>query len=518
MGEPDTLEVRELKAALERTVDELEEQRVAAIELRMLLDASEARLRTMGAELEEALVAAKDSEERREAARVEAIEMRVILDATEHRAAKLQEDLAAVTRERDALAADCDRLRAEMLHGQEERRTLEALLEEVSPKLDEAERVVAELAEVRAAAASQAAESAAELELRLVDLSAAQEEIARLGVEVERARGSAEQAEAQLAESRREVDELSRQVRDLQRRPAAAAPAAQPAAGLRLAAAPPAAPARDSSLDRLADEAAAAAEIAAMPEASPRDDGAVPMAGFTLVHLDDHAEYRDAIASAAQQFPGLRYLGGDALPGQPPGGRSLVVANLLAAGDPLGAIGAAAEWSGADPRAFTYCADGTRGVVLGTVAYFPDPFDPDACATRLLEEGVQRLLTVSDDIELTNEIRSTMAKFHCSTSVALDGRQASELAALVRPEFVAVDLGLPRGEALRVIARLRLDPKTAAIPVALLWNRHIEPSDLRVHAARVARDTLLAPEDLKRSMVSALSDRSRRAELLLETA
>jgi len=509
MGQSDTVEVRELKAALERTVDELEEQRVAAIELRMLLDASEARLRTMAAELEEARDSARAADEQRDAARVEAIEMRVILDATEHRASKLQEALEPLARERDALATERDRLQAELLETHEARRRLEAAMQEAATRIEEVERRAAERDELRAAGAEAALErerllaqvdaARAELAQRDGELESAQKEVARLAADLDSALEVAEQTETELRQQQREVEVLSQRLRDLERRPAPS-----PESGLRLASSPPARPGGD---DAQADAEATPASPAAPPAS---------MAALTLLHLDDRSEYCEALASVAQQFPGLRYVHGEGPPVHDE--RCLVVANLLAASDALGAIAAAADSGASEPRAFTYCGDGARGVVLGTLGYFPEPFDVDACAARLLEENVQRLLTVSDDIELTNEVRSSMAKFHVSTSVALDGRQAVELAALVRPEFVLVDLGLPRGEALRVVARLRLDAKTAAIPVALLWNRRIEPSDLRAYAARVGRDTLLAPEDLRRALVAALSDREQRAELLHESA
>lgn len=238
-----------------------------------------------------------------------------------------------------------------------------------------------------------------------------------------------------------------------------------------------------------------------------------------MAHLDERSEYREAVQAAVSSFPRAHYLATSEFPASPLRPPCLLVVNLLAADvDALDAIADADRWALPDPTAFTYCADSGRGVVLGTVDFFPEPFDADACAARLLErEGVQRLLTVSDDIELTNSVRATMTRLQLSTSVALDSRQAFELATLVRPDYVLVDLNLPRGEGLRLVARLRLEPKTAALPIALLWNRKIEAADVRKHATRVARETPLGPDDLGRRVQQALLDRDKR-EALRRTA
>lgn len=635
MSEPDTREVRELRAALERIVDELEEQRVAAIELRMLLDASEARLRTMSAELEEARAQVVEAKAEGEAGRVEAIEMRMILDATEHRAAKLEEDLAATEARQSAgreeesrqsaefemLRARCSELEAEVEELRSRCSGLEVELAESRARLEDASREAAELESLRAAAArteaeledlrplvetasrteaevaglhEAAARAAAEVEeLRraLDDSRAAVAEVERaraeaaaegdaLRAELAAARAARERSDDELGElrlraqageeverHRQESERLQSRLDDLERTRAeeaerhaarareqdalierlraelAAARAereesqrsaseAIPPEGVaavvedeslvvRAAAADTAGEAEPQAPLRLAAEPVELAEVADVVAWPAAEEGARRGGRIVIVHIDDRPEYRAALEELAAQLPGMTYHAVDALPAEPLPGPSLVVANLHAANlDTLALIASCETWGLERPEAFTYAGDGVRGLVLGAIEYFPEPFDADTCAMRLLGRpgGIQRLLTVSDDVELMNSIRATMTRLQCSTSVALDSRQAFELATLVRPELVLVDLALPRGEAMRLVARLRADLKTTAIPSALLWSKTMVAADLRAHAARAARDTSLAPEELRRVVSQALADTGVRLQEVRESA
>lgn len=553
MSEPDDREVRELKAALERVVEELEEQRVAAIESRMLLDASEARLRTLAAELDEARADAAQAELRREAAQVESIEMRMILDATEHRAAKLQDDLAIAAASSGAGREEGGRLAADLSAARDRTRGLESELAELRERLAAAAAAQERLQALRskleeAVAAREAIEhECGELRMR----AQLGEEAERLRQENERVRGRlaeleqersemAERHAAEVAENGRELERFAEQLRVVQSELAAAreeiVEARRAAGEARSRGAEKTEPEDLLPLEQPVRESSRSASVGPLrleideavgeePPDSPRS-ARVEKEGstgekVTLVQIDDRPEYLEAIKTLAAQFPGVRYQLGQSPPPTRPSGPVLLVANLFAAGlDPLALIAGAHAWGSDLPEAFTYAGDGSRGTVLGTVEYFPDPFDADACAARLLgrRDGIQRLLTVSDDIDLMNTIRATMTRLQCSTSVALDSRQAFELAALVRPELVLVDLTLPRGEGLRLVARMRADLKTTAIPAALLWSKPMDPSDLRAHAARAARDTSLTPEELKRAIAHALIERGLRAVELRETA
>lgn len=641
MSESDSTDLRELKTALARAVEELEEQRVAAIELRMLLDASDARLRSMTAELEEARRAAdearrlaREAEEKHESSRVEAIEMRMILDATEHRASKLEGDLASTLRDHRDRGSEADQLAAELQQIAGERRVLEGLLDDARDRLERGDRAAEELAllrgdfesqrssleahliearqrvgeleeqavtatriedverqfeveraaaagyaeeiqrhhaEERAAAAARLAELESQLSAlreehgrrveelerqqtaeraehirRIEELEAqqneaaqrhsetvsrymlelnqqgdalrtAEAELASLREEIEVARQTCTDTAAELTSLRGENEALEQLLREVDSKPpaqAATSPVAARSSALRLA---DAAGDEEDLDDPTISDVEAAIEVVT-PARHEKRRQALPL---TIVHLDDRAEYREAVEQTVSQYSRMHYVAATSLPETPMAGPCLLVVNLLSpAVDPLAALASSESFGVSEPAAFTYCGDGNRGVVLGVLDYFPEPFDADACAARLLarEESVRRLLVVSDDVELMNGIRSTMARFKGSTSGALDARQALELSSLVRPEYVLVDLGLPRGEGLRVLARLRADAKTSALPAALLWGRRIDAGDLRAHSARVARETPLAIDDFKRALQQTLNDRGFRGELLRETA
>jgi CheY-like chemotaxis protein len=104
-----------------------------------------------------------------------------------------------------------------------------------------------------------------------------------------------------------------------------------------------------------------------------------------------------------------------------------------------------------------------------------------------------------------NEVRALLNGARCSTSVALDARQAYDLVPMVKPQLVLIDLGLPRGEGLRLAARLRTDPATAGVGIAFLWGRPLAPDEFRLHAARAVRDCQFASEHLIRPLLQELS-------------
>jgi CheY-like chemotaxis protein len=147
---------------------------------------------------------------------------------------------------------------------------------------------------------------------------------------------------------------------------------------------------------------------------------------------------------------------------------------------------------------FAYCADGSCGFSFGVVDFFAHPIDPDACITRLLERRgtVQRLLAVSENVEMTGALREVLSRMRCSTSVAFDVRQAIDLLPMIKPEVVLVDFALPRGEGLRLVGRLRSDPKTRDVPLAVLLPNGANAAEFRQHALRAARESPLSPDQL----------------------
>jgi CheY-like chemotaxis protein len=105
-----------------------------------------------------------------------------------------------------------------------------------------------------------------------------------------------------------------------------------------------------------------------------------------------------------------------------------------------------------------------------------------------------------------NEIRTVLNRVKCSTSLALDGRQAFDLVGMVKPDAILIDLTLPRAEGLRLINRLRADPKTAAIAIIFALGEPLDLDRFRTDATRVLADCRLAPEELNGALGHVLSD------------
>jgi CheY-like chemotaxis protein len=239
-----------------------------------------------------------------------------------------------------------------------------------------------------------------------------------------------------------------------------------------------------------------------------------------VIHIEDQAPLREAVRVEVERCGGLQYTALGECSAEVPGVEPLLAVNLLARDcDPMEAI-CDARWGLHEPRAFTYLAAGSRGVIAGFTDIIPHPFSPDDCATRLLERpgGTQRLLMVSDKIEVMNEIRAVLNRVKCSTSVALDGRQAFDLVGMVKPDAILIDLTLPRAEGIRLVNRLRSDAKTVAIPIIFAFGEALDMDRFRADASRVLADCRFAPQDLSTEMARVLASLENEQDALRATA
>ena len=145
-----------------------------------------------------------------------------------------------------------------------------------------------------------------------------------------------------------------------------------------------------------------------------------------------------------------------------------------------------------------YCADGTSGFSFGMADFFSPPIDPDACVARLMESlgAIQRLLAVTENFSVVGALRGVLSRMRSSVSAALDLRQVIDLLPMVEPDVILIDLALPRGEGLRLVSRLRSDPKTRELPLGVLLTAPGNAAEFRQHALRAARDIPMAAADL----------------------
>jgi CheY-like chemotaxis protein len=131
-----------------------------------------------------------------------------------------------------------------------------------------------------------------------------------------------------------------------------------------------------------------------------------------------------------------------------------VIANLAAPGV-FGAL-VAARSAGAATRFWGCIATpaGDRALALGMIEPATQPLDPDAILTALAGYTTRgtRVVTAGADVDALMSLRQALTRDGMSVSMAWDGKQASDLLSVVRPEVVVVDLGLPRRDGYAIIA------------------------------------------------------------------
>lgn len=279
---------------------------------------------------------------------------------------------------------------------------------------------------------------------------------------------------------------------------------------------------------------ASAATPAAAPE--PRKSAAPPVAAtarstagkagraagvsgpITVIHLEENTMFRDPVRDIVSRLPDARYLNTLDLEHTSGIGIRMLAVNLLnRAHDPLTAIASVVEGDTDPSNVFAYCADGSYGFSFGAVDFFTQPVDPDTCVARLLETRgtIDRLMAVSENLDMTGALRAALLRIRCSVSVALDLRQVLDLLPMIDPNVLVIDLTLPRGDGLRLINRLRADPKTRELPLAILLPPTTNVAEFRQYALRAARESPLSPNDLAqalgRRLGAPLSDAAARA-------
>lgn len=128
--------------------------------------------------------------------------------------------------------------------------------------------------------------------------------------------------------------------------------------------------------------------------------------------------------------------------------------------------------------------DRDRALKLGAAEYFTKPFDNDQLlrtirellpsdpgAPGATELHLPRLLIVEDDADtrLGLQVRLQASGFEVAT--AADATMALTLAHRVKPDLITLDLGLPGGDGLQVLERIRNQPGLDGVPVVVLSAR-----------------------------------------------
>jgi chromosome segregation ATPase len=332
-----------------------------------------------------------------------------------------------------------------------------------------------------------------ELNQRSDALQARNLEVQKLTEELAITVQACEDAVTQLESLREEKNELEQQLLELRAVTASASRAA---------------PNGDDRGKPAAARAHAKPAQAGQPAASARPAGvaarsAPPSGPITIIHLEENKSFREPVRELASRLPDSSYLNTADVDSPPHGGPRMLAVNLLnRAHDPVAVIASSIATDEEHAEVFAYCADGAFGFSFGVADFFAPPIDPDGCVTRLLERrgAVQRLLAVSEDVEMTGALREVLSRVKCSTSVAFDVRQAIDLLPMIKPDVVLVDFSLPRGEGLRLVSRMRADPKTRDLPLAILLPAAAIVPEFRQHAVRATRESPMSPAQLAEAL------------------
>ncbi len=99
----------------------------------------------------------------------------------------------------------------------------------------------------------------------------------------------------------------------------------------------------------------------------------------------------------------------------------------------------------------------------------------------------QKILIVDDDPDLRGALKIRLRANDYDTVQASDGYSALSVAQKEQPNLIILDLGLPAGDGLVVLKRLKDSDPLSNIPVIVLTARDPHPSELQaLHAGAAA--------------------------------
>jgi DNA-binding response OmpR family regulator len=139
--------------------------------------------------------------------------------------------------------------------------------------------------------------------------------------------------------------------------------------------------------------------------------------------------------------------------------------------------------SGRDPRRYQQEAIGAAAAYLTKPAAPEDlinaledvlssaPGDPDAEARSYEQLAGRVVLLVDDDRDLLFSLSSALRRHGLEAATAADAIAAVSTAVRVRPDVAVLDIGLPGGDGVTVMQRMRAMPQLAGVPVVLLSGR-----------------------------------------------
>jgi two-component system cell cycle response regulator DivK len=89
------------------------------------------------------------------------------------------------------------------------------------------------------------------------------------------------------------------------------------------------------------------------------------------------------------------------------------------------------------------------------------------------------VLIVDDNADCRHMYRIFLRHVGIDSDCATTGHEAVELAPLIRPDVIVMDLAMPGLDGWRAIRRLKADQRTRDIPVIALTGQHVSGADER---------------------------------------
>lgn len=78
-----------------------------------------------------------------------------------------------------------------------------------------------------------------------------------------------------------------------------------------------------------------------------------------------------------------------------------------------------------------------------------------------------RVLIVEDSATQIAELTFVLSQYDIDVTIARDGQEGLQVVAELKPDFIVLDLNLPKINGLQLCRRVKRDPETAHIPVVI---------------------------------------------------
>lgn len=167
--------------------------------------------------------------------------------------------------------------------------------------------------------------------------------------------------------------------------------------------------------------------------------------------------------------------------------------------------------------AYALGENAAKGFWLGPVDFITLPVT-ETDLRKLISKmvpNVRRVIAMSHDFDIMEQVRSQLADGRISTAVVLDGRQVLDLVPTVKPQAAILHMSPNCTDVFRAVAGLRSQEETRDIPILFLLDTEAQPREESFVTAGIrmlsGRGTLL-PDNLPSSLVDAFEGFQSAAE------